>query len=103
MTGKESQPPPAADEAPEWDLCLSITDETPRSVKAMASLRAICDEHLAGQHRIEVVDLMKQPERAFNDQVFAIPTVVRRRPTPIRTTIGDLNDTRRVLAALGVT
>jgi circadian clock protein KaiB len=83
-----------------WDLCIYVTDKTPRSVNAVTSLKRICEEHLPGRYRIEIVDLLAHPERAATDQIIAVPTVVRRRPAPVRTSIGDLSDARRVLAAL---
>ena len=83
-----------------WDLCLYVTNRTPRSVNAMTNLKRICEEHLAGHYRIEVVDLLKQPERAISDQIVAIPTVLRKLPATIRRVIGDLSNTERVLAGL---
>ena len=77
MTTIES-PEATADEM--WDLCLYVTNRTPRSVNAMTNLKRICEEHLAGHYRIEVVDLLKQPERAISDQIVAIPTVLRKLP-----------------------
>ena len=91
-------PEAAVDEL--WDLCLYVTNRTPRSVNAMTNLKRICEEHLAGHYRIEVVDLLKQPERAISDQIVAIPTVLRRLPATIRRVIGDLSNTERVLAGL---
>jgi circadian clock protein KaiB len=83
-----------------WDLALYVTDRTPRCVNAMANLNRICEEHLAGHFRIEVVDVLEQPERAVSDQIVAIPTVVRNHPSPIRRVIGDLSNPQRVLAGL---
>ena len=97
MTTIESPETPA-DEM--WNLCLYVTNRTPRSVNAMTNLKKICEEHLAGHYRIEVVDLLKHPERAISDQIVAIPTVVRKLPATIRRVIGDLSNTERVLAAL---
>jgi circadian clock protein KaiB len=85
-----------------WDLCLYVTNRTPRSVIALTNLRKICEEHLAGHYRIEVVDLLKQPQRAASDQIVAIPTLVRKLPATFRRVIGDLSNTQRVLAALGL-
>lgn len=83
-----------------WDLCLYVTDRTPRSVNALANLKRICEENLAGHFRIEVVDLLEQPQRAVSDQIVAIPTVLRKAPAAVRRVIGDLSNTKRVLAAL---
>jgi len=97
MTTIES-PEATADEM--WNLCLYVTNRTPMSVNAMMNLKRICEEHLAGHYRIEVVDLLKHPERAISDQIVAVPTVVRKLPATIRRVIGDLSNTERVLAAL---
>jgi circadian clock protein KaiB len=97
MTTIES-PEATADEM--WNLCLYVTNRTPMSVNAMMNLKKICDEHLTGHYRIEVVDLLKHPERAISDQIVAVPTLVRKLPATIRRVIGDLSNTERVLAAL---
>jgi circadian clock protein KaiB len=83
-----------------WDLRLYVAGETPKSVAALANLRRFCEEHLAGQYRIEVVDLMQHPRLAQADQILAIPTLVRRLPSPVRKIIGDLSNTERVLVGL---
>ncbi len=93
MTTIES-PEATADEM--WNLCLYVTNRTPRSVNAMTNLKRICEEHLAGHYRIEVVDVLKHPERAISDQIVAIPTVVRTLPAAIRRVIGDLSNTARL-------
>jgi circadian clock protein KaiB len=90
---------PAAD-LDHYDLRLYVAGQTPKSLAAFANLKALCDIHLAGKYRIEVVDLMKKPQLAKDDQIIAIPTLVRRRPQPIRKIIGDLCDTRRTLDGL---
>ena len=97
MTTIES-PETATDEM--WNLCLYVTDKTPRSVTALVNLRRICEENLAGHYRIEVVDLLKQPQRAISDQIVAIPTLMRTAPATVRRVIGDLSNARRVLAGL---
>ena len=97
MTTIES-PEATADEM--WNLCLYVTNRTPMSVNAVMNLKKICEEHLAGHYRIEVVDLLKHPERAISDQIVAVPTVVRKLPATIRRVIGDLSNTERVLTAL---
>lgn len=83
-----------------WDLRLYVAGQTPRSLAALENLKRICDEHLAGKHRIEVIDLMANPQLARADQILAIPTLVRRLPAPIRKIIGDLSQTERVLVGL---
>ena len=83
-----------------WQLRLYVMDETPKSQTALANLREICETHLKGRYRITVIDLLKQPQLAKGDQILAIPTVVRRLPKPVRTIIGNLTDTERVLVGL---
>lgn len=83
-----------------WDLRLYVAGQTPRSVAALANLKRICEEHLAGRYNIEVVDLMKHPQLAAGDQILAIPTLVRKLPQPIRKIVGDLRDTERALVGL---
>ncbi|MGQ0632894.1 MAG: circadian clock KaiB family protein [Sporichthyaceae bacterium] len=72
------------------------------SIRAIANLRRICEAHLAGRHQIEVVDLTEHPEIAREQEIVALPTVVRRHPEPVRAIVGDLTDTARVLAGLGL-
>ncbi|HEV7515516.1 MAG TPA: circadian clock KaiB family protein [Thermoanaerobaculia bacterium] len=83
-----------------WDLKLYVAGQTPRSVAAIANLKKICEEHLAGKYRVEVVDLMLNPALARTDQILAIPTLVRKLPAPARKIIGDLSQTERVLVGL---
>ena len=83
-----------------WQLRLYVAGETPRSVAALANLRKICEEHLAGQYSIEVIDLLERPQLAQGEQIVAIPTLERRLPEPVRKIIGDLSNTERVLIGL---
>lgn len=83
-----------------YDLRLYVAGQTPKSIVAFANLKQLCEIHLAGKYRIEVVDLMKKPQRAKDDEIIAIPTLVRRLPAPIRKIIGDLCDTQRTLVGL---
>lgn len=85
-----------------WHLRLYIVDQTPRSLVALANLKKICEEHLAGRHNIEVVDVRLHPEKSDEDRIFAVPTVVRKLPPPIRHVIGDLSRTEEVLVGLEV-
>ncbi len=87
---------------PDYDLRLYVAGQTPRSVQAFANLTKICEEHLAGRYRIEVIDLLKEPQLAKGDQILAIPTLVRTLPQPIRKIIGDLSNKERVLVGLDV-
>jgi len=82
------------------ELRLYLAGQTPRSIAALANLKKLCKEHLAGKYRIEVIDLLKNPQLARGDQIVAIPTLVRRLPQPIRKIIGDLSNTERVLVGL---
>ena len=77
-----------------------MAGQTEKSVTAFANLKKICEEHLAGKYRIEIIDLLKNPQLARNDQIIAVPTLVRKLPTPIRKIIGDLSKTERVLVGL---
>ncbi|MBN1128450.1 MAG: circadian clock KaiB family protein [Chitinispirillaceae bacterium] len=86
----------------EWELRLYIAGKTPRAVKAFANLQRICDEHLAGRYRIEIIDLIKNPALARGDQIVAVPTLVRKLPEPIKKIIGDLSNTERVLVGLDI-
>ena len=83
-----------------WQLRLYVMDRTPKSVTAFANLKSFCENHLKGRYHITVIDLMKQPQLAKGDQILAIPTVVRKLPKPVRTIIGNLSDTERVLVGL---
>jgi len=83
-----------------WNLKLYVAGQTPRCLAAFANLKKVCDEHLAGQYTIEVVDLREDPQLAKGDQIIAIPTLVRKLPPPIRKIIGDLSDSERVLVGL---
>ena len=80
-----------------WNLRLYIAGQTPKSITALANLHRICEQELAGRYQVEVIDLMKQPELARNDQIIAIPTLVRKLPEPMKRLIGDLSSTERVL------
>jgi circadian clock protein KaiB len=83
-----------------WVLRLFVSNRTPKSVAAFKNLKRMCEEHLAGNYRIEVIDLIEQPLLAREEQIVAIPTVVRRRPLPMRRVVGDLSNTERTLRGL---
>lgn len=83
-----------------WELRLYVAGKTARSVAAMENLTRLCEEHLPGKYRIEVVDLLVNPKLAKGDQIVAIPTLVRKLPPPIRKVIGDLSDAERTLVGL---
>jgi circadian clock protein KaiB len=83
-----------------WQLCLYVAGQSPKSLRAFANLKALCEEHLAGSYEIEVIDLLESPALARSDDILAIPTLVRRVPVPLRKVIGDLSNTERVLVGL---
>lgn len=85
-----------------WLLRLYIAGQTPKSVKALANLRKICETYLAGRYEIDVVDLTVNPELGSGDQIFAIPTLVRQLPPPLVKIIGDLSNTEKVLVGLSI-
>ncbi len=94
--------PKSAPGRPFWDLRLYVAGQTPKSITALNNLRRICEEHLEGRYRIQVIDLVKNPALARGDQIVAIPTLVRSVPAPLRRMIGDLSSTERVLVGLDV-
>lgn len=98
--GTEQKPEANGDDVIE--LRLYIAGQTRKSIAALTNLRRICEEHLAGRYRVEVIDLMENPQQAQRDQIVAIPTLVRRLPEPIRRIIGDLSNSERVLVGLEV-
>ena len=83
-----------------WNLRLYVAGQTPTSIRAFANLKALCEERLKGRYRIELIDLKKNPQLARGDQIVAIPTLVRRLPPPLRTIIGDLSNSVRLLVGL---
>jgi circadian clock protein KaiB len=84
----------------QWDLVLYVTDRSPKCLRAIENLRRACEKDLAGRYTIEIVDLLEDPRRAADDQILAVPTVVRRFPAPIRKVVGDLSDGDRLLVGL---
>jgi circadian clock protein KaiB len=86
----------------EYQLRLYVAGQTPKSVAAMDNLQKICDTHLAGRYKIEVIDLLVNPQLAAGDQILAVPTLVRHLPEPIKKIIGDLSNQERVLVGLDV-
>ena len=94
------KPRMTAADAEFYDLRLYVAGQSARSLAALANLRKICKEHLAGRYRIKVIDLLEHPQLARGDQILALPTLVRRLPEPIRKLVGDLSDTERALVGL---
>jgi len=90
-------------ESPEnWTLRLYVAGQTPKSLTAIANLKRICETHLNSEYKIEVIDLMSDPQLAASDQILAIPTLVRKLPEPVRKIIGDLSSEEKVLVTLGI-
>jgi circadian clock protein KaiB len=92
--------PECAHDAECWELRLYTAGQTPKSMAAFSNLKRICEEHLPGRYNIEVIDLTQNPRLAKEDQIVAIPTLVRKLPDPLRRIIGDLSDTERTLVGL---
>ncbi len=88
--------------AGEYDLRLYVAGQTPKSLTAIANLKRLCEDHLAGRYTIEVVDLLETPQLAAGDQIVAVPTLVRRLPPPLKRVIGNLSNTERVIVGLDI-
>jgi circadian clock protein KaiB len=86
-----------------WQLCLYVAGHTPKSIKAIDNLKRYCDRYLAGNYSLEVIDLLAYPQLAEEDQILAIPTLVRKMPKPVRQIIGDLSNEKKVLLGLNIT
>lgn len=84
----------------QWELRLYVAGNTSNSIAAFANLQQICEKHMGGRYRIEIIDLLENPQLARGDQIIAIPTLVRRLPIPIKKIIGDLSNAERVLVGL---
>jgi len=100
--GAETVQPDMAPE-PDENVCilrLYVAGQTRKSLAAFANLKKICEEHLAGRYKIEVIDLLEKPQLAKGDQILAIPTLVRQLPPPLKKIIGDLSNTEKVLVGL---
>ncbi len=83
-----------------WELRLYVAGQTVRAITAFANLKKLCEEHVKCKYRIEVIDLLKNPQLAKGDQILAVPTLVRKLPVPVRKIIGDLSNTEKVLVGL---
>jgi len=83
-----------------WELRLYVAGQTPKSLTAFANLKKLCEQHVPGRYRIEIIDLIEQPQLAAGDQILAVPTLVRQLPAPLKKIIGDLSNTERVLVGL---
>jgi circadian clock protein KaiB len=91
---------PATLLAPHYVLRLYVAGMTPRSARAIANIKAICGEHLAGRYDLQVIDIYQQPTLAVGDQIIAVPTLIKKLPPPLRRIIGDLSDLERTLVGL---
>lgn len=85
-----------------WELRLYIAGQTPKSILALSNITRYCKEHLADNYSIEIIDLLENPQLAEGDQIFAIPTLVRKFPEPLRKIIGDLSNEEKVLVGLNI-
>src|SRR5690349_24780924 len=106
MTKKEGQPGANGSRTPkeniEFVLRLFITGATPNSIRAVANIKQICEEHLKGKYSLEVIDVYQQQSLAEKEQLIALPLLIRKQPLPERRLIGDMSDTEKVLKGLGV-
>ena len=99
-SGKSGSTTPPQTDDETWDLRLYTAGQTPKSMAAIKNLKRLCEQHLAGRYHIEVIDLMVNPRLAKEDQIVAIPTLVRKLPDPLRKIVGDLSDEARTLVGL---
>src|SRR5262245_6945483 len=102
MNAVKNQKPVISDRDDPWVLRLYVAGQTPKSLTAFANLKKICAEYLEGKYRIDVIDLLENPQLGRGDQILAIPTLVRNRPEPIKKIIGDLSNTEKVLVGLDI-
>jgi circadian clock protein KaiB len=91
---------PIARRSAAWDLRLYVADKSPQSIRAFTNLKNMCEKHLHGRYHIEVIDVIMRPEAARADQIVALPTLIRKRPKPVRIGIGDMGNTGRLLDLL---
>jgi len=92
----------ASNQDERWILRLYVAGQTPKCITAFTNLKKICEEELKGKYTIEVIDLLQNPHLSKDDQILAIPTLVRKLPVPVRKIIGDLSNTERVLIGLDI-
>lgn len=96
----ENEPEVDADPEAEWELRLYVAGQTSRSITALNNLKQFCETYLKGRYRIEVIDLLINPQLSREDEIVAVPTLVRKLPPPLRKIIGDLSNTERTLVGL---
>ncbi len=90
----------SGNEAARYTLRLFVSGMTPRSVEAVDNIKRICEEHLGNRYELEIVDIFQKPHVAREEQIVALPTLIKKLPAPLRRIVGDLSDTERVLVAL---
>jgi circadian clock protein KaiB len=102
ITTEPQESPPGEDGEKVWELKLYVAGKTPKSLAAIANLKKICEDRLAGRYTVEVIDLLEHPQLAAGEKILALPALVRRLPEPIKKLIGDLSHTERVLVGLDI-
>lgn len=85
-----------------YKLCLYIAGKTQKAERAIKNLKKICDDKLPGQYTVEIIDLLEHPHLAEGEQIIAVPTLIKKLPSPLRTLVGDLSDTAKVLVGLNI-
>lgn len=90
-------PPETTGDREFWNLRLYVAGQSAKCVAAVRNLNKFCEEHLAGRYSVEVIDLLENPRLARDDQILAIPTLVRKLPEPLRKIVGDLSDAERMI------
>jgi circadian clock protein KaiB len=93
---------PGIDKNGMYNLRLYVAGQTPKSITAFANLKNLCEEYLPGRYRIEVIDLVENPQLAQGDQILALPTLVRKLPTPLKRIIGNLSDKEKFLVGMDI-
>jgi circadian clock protein KaiB len=101
-TQPAGKPAPCKVASSQYFLKLYVAGQSPKSVNAIANIKKICEENLHGRYKLQVIDLHLQPQLAQGEQIIAVPTLIRKLPTPLRRIIGDLSDTERVLVGLDI-
>jgi len=81
-------------------LRLYVTGMTPKSTRAIANVRKLCEKYLKGSYELDVIDIYQQPKLAKGEQIIATPTLIKKLPLPLRKLIGDMSDTERFLVGI---
>jgi circadian clock protein KaiB len=100
LAGGRRNEQPGGSKSEKWVLRLYVAGKTPKAATALSNLKSICEDQLKGRYQIEVIDILANPRLARDNQILAIPTLVRKLPVPVRKIIGDLSNTERVLVGL---